>query len=251
MTTLGEKSFISQPVYLCGVTNASQSIFGTNQGFLCNLSLLVDTENLRKPSNSTKKSVFQLLMWMLGVEGKGQANCLNFVEGHRCICWSGQGGWLLLFLYLIEGVEVAISQHLRGNCVSRLLVRAKVEKIFLQIRYPQQFYCLRKEKNFFFDFTAPRLYFPTQLLLLWRHVQLALLVRVPVVMNQKSNFALDLKLSDALNHLARRRYFVPLRKSTASGNLSSQLTSCNKHSRVFARREFLKIAALTGDSNFN
>lgn len=148
MTTLGEKSFISQPVYLCGVTNASQSIFGTNQGFLCNLSLLVDTENLRKPSNSTKKSVFQLLMWMLGVEGKGQANCLNFVEGHRCICWSGQGGWLLLFLYLIKGVEVAISQHLRETVYRDCLSVQKWRKSFCRFATLNNSIVFEKKRNF-------------------------------------------------------------------------------------------------------
>lgn len=78
------KSFISQPVYLCGVTNASQSIFGKNQGFLCSLSLLSDILNFRKPSNSSEESRTSFLVQMLKVDGTWQANC--FVEGHGLIC---------------------------------------------------------------------------------------------------------------------------------------------------------------------
>lgn len=101
-----------------------------------------------------------------------------------------------------------------------------------------------KWKENFFDFKAPRLYFATQLYLLWRHVQLALLVQLPAAMNQKNNFALPLKLSDALNQLARRRYFSLLRNQllraiylhnsrVATSTLESSLT-------WFTRREFLK-----------
>lgn len=130
----GKKSFISQPVYLCGVTNASQSIFGTNQGCLCNLSLLVDIENLRKASNLTKKTVFQVVMWKLGVDEKYPANCQHLEEGHGQICQfffqEISIGWLLLFLCFITGVEVAISQHLRESVYQDCLFVQKWRKAF-------------------------------------------------------------------------------------------------------------------------